>query len=155
MPNGAPRRRRSSLAQLTDILREWSGGVSKRANKPLNRRETLADLARSLPWGARTSNDSNTQTISATTITAVTGSMGSGGSGGIGGGGGGQALKKRRESSAEVSSKNSKSRRDSHSAELTKLWSSRRESPNDRDRDREKEREDMTTDTRDVREYNI
>ncbi|KAJ8687813.1 hypothetical protein QAD02_023607, partial [Eretmocerus hayati] len=52
------RRRRSSLAQLTDILREWSGtssssqhtkGGSTRSSK-LPRRETLADIAKSLPW---------------------------------------------------------------------------------------------------------
>uniref|UniRef100_A0A182MCU4 Uncharacterized protein n=1 Tax=Anopheles culicifacies TaxID=139723 RepID=A0A182MCU4_9DIPT len=53
-PPGAQRRRRSSLAQLTDILREWSGGGSKRQKAPLNRRETLADLARSLPWNKAT-----------------------------------------------------------------------------------------------------
>lgn len=49
---GGPRRRRSSLAQLTDILREWGGGSSapRRQRAPLSRRETLADLARSLPW---------------------------------------------------------------------------------------------------------
>ncbi|KAL1138353.1 hypothetical protein AAG570_008417, partial [Ranatra chinensis] len=50
-----PRRRRSSLAQLTDILREWGGASGKggRGSKDaqLVRRETLADLARSLPWG--------------------------------------------------------------------------------------------------------
>uniref|UniRef100_T1HRR2 Rap-GAP domain-containing protein n=1 Tax=Rhodnius prolixus TaxID=13249 RepID=T1HRR2_RHOPR len=49
------RRRRSSLAQLTDILREWGGSTAKtsRGSKQaqLVRRETLADLARSLPWG--------------------------------------------------------------------------------------------------------
>ncbi|XP_024085249.1 uncharacterized protein LOC106662692, partial [Cimex lectularius] len=49
------RRRRSSLAQLTDILREWGGSTGKtgRGSKQaqLVRRETLADLARSLPWG--------------------------------------------------------------------------------------------------------
>ncbi|CAH0400226.1 unnamed protein product [Chilo suppressalis] len=53
-PRGGPRRRRSSLAQLTDILREWGGGGSsnapRRTRAPLSRRETLADLARSLPW---------------------------------------------------------------------------------------------------------
>lgn len=50
---GGPRRRRSSLAQLTDILREWGGGgnnAPRRQRAPLSRRETLADLARSLPW---------------------------------------------------------------------------------------------------------
>ncbi|CAG7729731.1 unnamed protein product [Allacma fusca] len=56
------RRRRSSLAQLTDILREWgSGGGLKKQDKSLSRRETLADLARSLPWTRRDS------TISAAT----------------------------------------------------------------------------------------
>lgn len=53
MFTGGPRRRRSSLAQLTDILREWGGGGSsgpRRQRAPLSRRETLADLARSLPW---------------------------------------------------------------------------------------------------------
>ncbi|GBP57399.1 hypothetical protein EVAR_51246_1 [Eumeta japonica] len=51
-PRGAPRRRRSSLAQLTDILRDWSnsGSAPRRQRAPLSRRETLADLARSLPW---------------------------------------------------------------------------------------------------------
>lgn len=112
-PAGAPRRRRSSLAQLTDILREWSGGGSKKAAKaPLNRRETLADLARSLPWG-RSSNDTNTQTVS-TTITTVT------------------SQKKRRESSAEVGLKSSRTRRDSQSVEITRVWN-RRDSPNDRE----------------------
>lgn len=41
------------MAQLTDILREWGGGGSqqqRRQRAPLSRRETLADLARSLPW---------------------------------------------------------------------------------------------------------
>ncbi|XP_072753921.1 uncharacterized protein Rsh isoform X4 [Anoplolepis gracilipes] len=54
------RRRRSSLAQLTDILREWGGGgasgKSGRGNK-LCRRETLADLAKSLPWSRQTTTD--------------------------------------------------------------------------------------------------
>lgn len=55
---GGARRRRSSLAQLTDILREWGGGTAKARNKaPLCRRETLADLARSLPWGRQTTTD--------------------------------------------------------------------------------------------------
>ncbi|KAG8338404.1 hypothetical protein J6590_000069 [Homalodisca vitripennis] len=50
-PPVSARRRRSSLAQLTDILREWGGSTTKtRGSKPLVRRETLADLARSLPW---------------------------------------------------------------------------------------------------------
>ncbi|XP_050477240.1 uncharacterized protein LOC126867115 isoform X4 [Bombus huntii] len=56
------RRRRSSLAQLTDILREWSGGgasaKSERGNK-LYRRETLADIAKSLPWSRQTTTDAS------------------------------------------------------------------------------------------------
>lgn len=145
-PAGAPRRRRSSLAQLTDILREWSGGGSKRTTKaPLNRRETLADLARSLPWG-RTSNDSNTQTIS-TTITTVGSVVPSS-----------QGLKKRRESSAEVGLKSSKSRRDSQTAELTRLWA-RRDSPNDRtdkERDRSEEAPQFVEgSTRNVSAYHL
>lgn len=50
-PPSTQRRRRSSLAQLTDILREWSGTTKKAPKPPLNRRETLADIARNLPWG--------------------------------------------------------------------------------------------------------
>ncbi|XP_011692326.1 PREDICTED: uncharacterized protein LOC105452685 [Wasmannia auropunctata] len=56
------RRRRSSLAQLTDILREWGGGgistKSSRGNK-LCRRETLADIAKSLPWSRQTTTDAS------------------------------------------------------------------------------------------------
>ncbi|KMQ98689.1 rap1 gtpase-activating protein [Lasius niger] len=56
------RRRRSSLAQLTDILREWGGGgtsgKSGRGNK-LCRRETLADIAKSLPWSRQTTTDAS------------------------------------------------------------------------------------------------
>lgn len=44
------RRRRSSLAQLTDILKDWGGSATRKRNKELVRRETLADLAKSLPW---------------------------------------------------------------------------------------------------------
>jgi hypothetical protein len=55
------RRRRSSLAQLTDILREWGGSTGKggKGSKEhhLVRRETLADLARSLPWSRQTHSD--------------------------------------------------------------------------------------------------
>lgn len=92
-------RRRSSLAQLTDILREWSGG-SKRNKPPLNRRETLADLARSLPWH-RISND---QYSSTTTVHAP-------------------PLRKRRESSADSGIKSMRSRRDSHTSDVTtKVW---------------------------------
>ena len=57
-PPGRPRRRRrSSLAQLTDLIRDWgrgTGGERKRAD--LSRRETLADFARSLPFGRRDSD---------------------------------------------------------------------------------------------------
>lgn len=89
------RRRRSSLAQLTDILREWSGGGSKRTQKPqLNRRETLADLARSLPWG-RNNNESNQGTAS---------------------------FRKRRESSADSGITKSLKSRDSQASELVKMW---------------------------------
>lgn len=94
------------MAQLTDILREWSGGGSKRSQKPqLNRRETLADLARSLPWG-RNNNENNSNT--------------------------GPSLKKRRESSADSGIKSMKSRRDSHASELTKPWI-RRDSPSEKE----------------------
>lgn len=93
-------RRRSSLAQLTDILREWSGTGSKRNQKPpLNRRETLADLARSLPWH-RISNDQYPSPPS----------------------GHPPPLRKRRESSADSGIKSMRSRRDSHTSELAKIW---------------------------------
>ncbi|XP_014613053.1 PREDICTED: uncharacterized protein LOC106791710 isoform X1 [Polistes canadensis] len=56
------RRRRSSLAQLTDIIREWggggTGGKSGRASK-LYRRETLADIAKSLPWPRQATSDAS------------------------------------------------------------------------------------------------
>ncbi|XP_031776631.1 uncharacterized protein LOC100122885 isoform X2 [Nasonia vitripennis] len=61
-------RRRSSLAQLTDLLREWGGGGSSTSNKTggstrsnkLSRRETLADIAaRSLAWSRQTTTDSS------------------------------------------------------------------------------------------------
>lgn len=55
-PPNTQRRRRSSLAQLTDILREWSGTAKKTPKPPLNRRETLADIARNLPWGRSDNN---------------------------------------------------------------------------------------------------
>lgn len=54
------RRRRSSLAQLTDILREWGGGgMSTKGGKgsKLSRRETLADIAKSLPWSRSATTD--------------------------------------------------------------------------------------------------
>lgn len=63
------RRRRSSLAQLTDILKEWgrrdnsdsrtskntSTTTSRRESKDFSRRESLADFAKSLPWIKRDS----------------------------------------------------------------------------------------------------
>lgn len=107
---GTQRRRRSSLAQLTDILREWSGtnASTKRAQKPqLNRRETLADLARSLPWGR------------VTTINASTDS--GGGNGAMGGNSCSHShaharspsLRKRRESSGDSGIRSLRSRRES------------------------------------------
>lgn len=104
------RRRRSSLAQLTDILREWSG--SKRQKAPLNRRETLADLARSLPWGRNTDNSSHNQSHATNT------------------------QRKRRESSADSGIKSMRSRRESHTSDFSKMWP-RKESPGDKDRDKE------------------
>ncbi|XP_053669722.1 uncharacterized protein LOC128720101 [Anopheles nili] len=107
-PPGAQRRRRSSLAQLTDILREWSGGGSKRQKAPLNRRETLADLARSLPWNKATSGDSyGTQA----------------------GSGHAPPLRKRRESSADSGVKSWSYRRDSHASDFRKEreWERERE----------------------------
>ncbi|XP_018045930.1 PREDICTED: uncharacterized protein LOC108685585 [Atta colombica] len=99
------RRRRSSLAQLTDILREWGGGgistKSSRGNK-LCRRETLADIAKSLPWSRQTTTDASHLV----------------------------SLRKRRESSVDSgirSQVSSKSRRDSAISDLkndiAKLWS--------------------------------
>lgn len=44
------RRRRSSLAQLTDIIKDWGGSATRKRKEQLSRRETLADLAKSLPW---------------------------------------------------------------------------------------------------------
>ncbi|KAL9885334.1 rap GTPase activating protein radish isoform 2-T2 [Glossina fuscipes fuscipes] len=104
-PPGVQRRRRSSLAQLTDILREWSGGGKHQSTQsiqhtpkaPLNRRETMADLARNLPWRTSTSD-------AATTYVAP---------------------RKRRESSAETSSKSNRPRRESSVAEFTKQWTRR------------------------------
>ncbi|XP_018327359.1 uncharacterized protein LOC108738444 [Agrilus planipennis] len=106
------RRRRSSLAQLTDILREWGGSTKMRQKAPLNRRETLADLARSLPWGRQSTT---TETAGPTPSIST---------------------RKRRESSADsgIKSLGSKFRRDSHTtaisdfrSEVAKLWG-RRES---------------------------
>ncbi|XP_023248561.1 uncharacterized protein LOC106638170 [Copidosoma floridanum] len=65
-PINQGRRRRSSLAQLTDILREWGGAgtgagskTGTRNNTKLSRRETLADIAKSLPWSRQTTNDAS------------------------------------------------------------------------------------------------
>lgn len=115
-PPGAQRRRRSSLAQLTDILREWSGGSKRNQKPPLNRRETLADLARSLPWG-RTTADNNSQ-YNNTTIQASHA----------------PPLRKRRESSADSGIKSMRSRRESHQSDFQKAWP-RKESPNERDKE--------------------
>lgn len=120
-PPGAQRRRRSSLAQLTDILREWSGGSSKRNTKPpLNRRETLADLARSLPWAKATTDMSAQYTTPQ--ICAP-------------------PLRKRRESSADSGIRSMRSRRDSHASELAKLWSTKRENSGEKDRERDRDRD--------------
>lgn len=120
-PPSSQRRRRSSLAQLTDILREWSGGGSKRQKAPLNRRETLADLARSLPWGRNTDNSTqNNQTQ--------------------------VAQRKRRESSADSGIKSMRSRRESHTSDLSKMWP-KKESSHDRASDRDKENTDTGAST--------
>ncbi|XP_072392456.1 uncharacterized protein [Diabrotica undecimpunctata] len=109
---GQTRRRRSSLAQLTDILREW-GGSTKKQQKQLCRRETLADLARSLPWGRQTTQESGPTPCIST-------------------------QRKRRESSADsgIRSMGSKSRRDSHytaisdfRTEVAKLWQPKESTP--------------------------
>ncbi|KAH8293343.1 hypothetical protein KR018_007674, partial [Drosophila ironensis] len=126
-PPGLQRRRRSSLAQLTDILREWSGGTKQqhhqqqqaqqqasRSKAQLNRRETLADLARSLPWRTSTTTDAST-------------GAGGGGGGGSGGGTTYIAPRKRRESSADSGIRSMRSRRDSNTAEFVRHWN-RRES---------------------------
>jgi hypothetical protein len=87
-------------------LREWSGGGSKRTTKPpLNRRETLADLARSLPWG-RTSNETGNQYA---------------------------PVRKRRESSADSGIKSMRSRRESQTTELARLMSRRDSELRDRE----------------------
>lgn len=102
-PPVSGRRRRSSLAQLTDILREWGGSTAKaRGSKhPLVRRETLADLARSLPWAKPSEASSQ--------------------------------YRKRRESSADsgVKSASTKSRRESGStiadikSDIARMWRNR------------------------------
>lgn len=108
-PPSSQRRRRSSLAQLTDILREWSGGSKKATKCPLNRRETLADLARSLPWGRNTDNSTNQSHA---------------------------AQRKRRESSADSGIRSMRSRRESHTSDFHKFFQ-KKESSTDRDREKE------------------
>ncbi|XP_012275503.1 uncharacterized protein LOC105697084 [Orussus abietinus] len=97
-------RRRSSIAQLTDILREWGGGggSGKSGKGKLYRRETLADIAKSMPW-------SRQQTTDASHLAS---------------------LRKRRESSVDSgirSQVSTKSRRDSAISDfkndLARLWS--------------------------------
>ncbi|XP_017135270.1 uncharacterized protein LOC108151262 isoform X1 [Drosophila miranda] len=124
-PPGLQRRRRSSLAQLTDILREWSGGTKQQTQQQqqaqqqarnkgqLNRRETLADLARSLPW--------RTSTTDASTGAGGAGCSSSGGNITY------IAPRKRRESSADSGIRSIRSRRESNTAEFVKHWN-RRES---------------------------
>lgn len=91
-----------------DILREWSGGGSKRQKAPLNRRETLADLARSLPWGRNTDNQSQA------------------------------TQRKRRESSADSGIKSMRSRRESHTTDFNRIWPRKESpSEKDRDKDKE------------------
>lgn len=98
------------MAQLTDILREWSGGGSKRQKAPLNRRETLADLVGSLPWGRNTDNSTQNNQSNA-------------------------VQRKRRESSAD-SGVIMRSRRESHTSNFNKMWP-KKESPGDRNTDKE------------------
>jgi len=102
------RRRRSSLAaQFTDMFRDFGGSTkgSRSKDSQLHRRETLADIAKSLSWGRSSTTDSSTVA----------------------------ALRKRRESSADSGAKHPKSRRDStvvsnFRSDLARLWLSRRES---------------------------
>ncbi|XP_046430449.1 uncharacterized protein rsh isoform X1 [Neodiprion pinetum] len=59
------RRRRSSLAQLTELLKEWGGGgTSSKGGKggKLHRRETLADIAKSMPWPRQQTTDASHMT---------------------------------------------------------------------------------------------
>ncbi|KAL1397149.1 hypothetical protein pipiens_009979 [Culex pipiens pipiens] len=132
---GAQRRRRSSLAQLTDILREWSGGGSKRQKAPLNRRETLADLARSLPWSKATTSDTYNNNNNNNSNSNNNNSNNSGHA---------PPLRKRRESSADSGVKSMSCRKDSYVADFRDY----RERERERDRERERERE------RDREEYN-
>lgn len=107
------RRRRSSLAQLTDILREWSGNNAKqqqqRVKPPLNRRETFADLARNLPWRTSTTTDACTGMSYNPPIS-----------------------RKRRESSADSGIRSLRSRRDSSTTDFVKSLN-RRESVGEKD----------------------
>lgn len=144
-PAGSQRRRRSSLAQLTDILREWSGSnaSTKRQQKPpLNRRETLADLARSLPWSRTTTTTANTSTENNGTACQHNHAS-------HGGHGRAPSLRKRRESSADSGIKSMRSRRESHTSEFHRNvsttngagtasgnnWLSRERSPNENNTD--------------------
>ncbi|XP_065565417.1 uncharacterized protein LOC136030399 isoform X2 [Artemia franciscana] len=63
--NGSDRgRRRSSLAQLTDIIRDWStrdrSVPGRSTQRQVSRRESLADLARNLPWSRKDSSADST-----------------------------------------------------------------------------------------------
>lgn len=109
-PPPSQRRRRSSLAQLTDILREWSGGSKRSQKAPLNRRETLADLARSLPWARNTDNSSQNNQSNHS------------------------QQRKRRESSADSGIKCMRSRRESHTSDFHQMWP-KKESLSDRDKE--------------------
>ncbi|XP_065081699.1 uncharacterized protein rsh isoform X2 [Ochlerotatus camptorhynchus] len=136
-PPGGQRRRRSSLAQLTDILREWSGGGSKRQKAPLNRRETLADLARSLPWGKANTVDSYNNNNNNNNSTNT-------------GSGHAATPRKRRESSADSGVKSWKdSRKDSYVTDFRDFREREREQDRERERERarEREREDFICNT--------
>ncbi|XP_076659669.1 rap GTPase activating protein radish [Halictus rubicundus] len=101
-------RRRSSFAQLSDLLRDWSGGGSgkSRGNK-LSRRETVADITKSLPRSRQPTDTSHLE-----------------------------RLRKRRESSVDSgirSQASTKSRRESTISELkndfARLWNKRDSTP--------------------------
>ncbi|KAF7996771.1 hypothetical protein HCN44_002417 [Aphidius gifuensis] len=117
LPPTNQRRRRSSLA---DILRDWGSGGGSNKNKNLSklcRRETLADIAKSLPWSRQqttTATSTPTTEINSTTTTTNNNS------------------RKRRESSIDSGIKSqvsNKSRRDSTISEFkndfAKLWNKR------------------------------
>lgn len=86
----------------------------------MNRRETLADLARSLPWSKQTTDTGTDNCATYTTTTA----------------------RKRRESSADSGIKSMRSRRDSHASELAKLWNKKEAATTS-----DKEKEDTGTST--------